>query len=444
MAGRVLIITYEFPPRGGVCSVRTSKTVKYLPRFGWEPVVLTVLDTPSNLTDTALVEELAEDLQVHRSYSIEPTRLLRAMKRFLARSSDTETEGASNSDILYSYTGLPLGTIEKIKAFAIPDEKIGWYPFALASSLATIRKTGAEVIFSTAPPFTTHLIAAACKRLSGLPWACEFRDPLVDYTRAEPPIAIRKRIDCCLESYMLHRADAVICTTQETADGFKQRYADIGEERYHVITGGFDRDDFAWSPPLEEKFTMTWIGTMFGSRLPQALFTTVRDMLHDGSLSPVDFKLSIVGTMDVESFRFVQDLGLEDIVELTGFVEHRESIRRMQASHLLLVKLGKGKESEIIYPAKIFEYFASRRPILALVHEGATADLIRRMGAGTVIKPDDKTAIRDAILDNYSRFKRGCMSTMGDIDMIAEFDKEMLSGKLAHIFDLITGREEAG
>lgn len=438
-----MFIAYEFPPMGGVSSIWAAKYVKYLPSFGWEPVVVTVRDAPTNLLDPGLSGELPPATRVERPFSLEPTRLIRSLRRLREYCAGNRGEGEPEG-LVYSYTGLPFRSLAKIRALFVPDEKIGWFPFALASCLKAVTETGARVVFSTAPPFTTHLIAAACKRITGLPWICEFRDPWVDYTLAEPPTPINKRINRLLEGFMVRGADAIVCAMRGIVDGFEERYPDVPGQRYNVITGGYDPEDFPEpAPPLEERFTMTWIGTMYGDRCPRGLFAALRDMIAEGVIEAGECTLRVVGTMDVEALEALRDAGLDDILELTGFVEYRESLDRMRSSHLLLMQLGKGRESEMVYTGKMFEYFASRRPILAFAEGGATSKLIAEVGAGTTVSPDNLQAIRGEVLRHYSRYKRGEEETVGDPGMISAFDKRELTGQLARLMDGLANGKRA-
>ncbi len=434
-ARRVLVLSYEFPPMGGIGSIRTSKTVKYLPEFGWEPVVITVRDAPTNLADGSLEEGLNEDLIISRSYSIEPTRALQALRKIKPGKKTGQSE-----NVLYSYSRLPFQTINTIKELMIPDEKIGWFPFALYSAIRAARETSASMIFSTAPPFSTHLIAYALKSATKLPWVCEFRDPMSDYVFSQQPTRARKWADRRLEESIVKRADAVTCAMGGLVDIFRHRYQDIEENRFHTITGGYDPDDFADTVPLEKYFTMTWSGTMFSDLFPRTLLKVLRDMLDEGSISIKDCVFRIVGTMDMEAYKAISALELEGLLELTGFEDHRESIRLARSSHLLLMQLGGVKRSELIYPGKMFEYLASRRPVLTLAYEGSAARLIRDLGAGTVVEPDDAQGIRDAILFYYDQYKHGCVAEVGNRERTGTFDKRVQTERLARVFDSLANR----
>lgn len=435
-ARRALVIAYEFPPMGGIASVWKAKYVKFLPRFGWEPLVVSVRDAPTNIPDRGLMDDLPPELQVVRTFSLEPTRLVRMLKRW--RGADTGEEGRSgeNKSVVFSYTGLPFDVVAKIKAFFIPDEKIGWLPFALPAALRLIRERSPQVIFSSSPPFTAHVVAMACKRITGLPWVCEFLDPWVDYTHFKPLTPLNAWADLRLEKAMVGGADAVIGAMPGIVEGFRSRYRDVGEDRYHVITYGFDPSDYAGEVELPERFTLTWIGSVFAGRSPVGLVAAVRKLLEEGKVSPADFRLSFVGTMDRESLKMVSEAGIDEVLETAGFVTYRESIRRMRSSHLLTFQLAEGRDTRFVYTGKMFEYFGARRPILALAGEGATRELIEELGAGVAVDPLDVEGICDAIMGFIARFRAGDEMWV-DNPRLEDFDRERETGMLAAIFDSI-------
>jgi glycosyltransferase involved in cell wall biosynthesis len=431
-AKKALIIAYEFPPVGGIASVWRAKYVKFLPHFGWEPLVVSARDIPTNIPDRTLLAELPPQLTVVRTFSLEPTRLVRFMKRLRAGGEDLEAADKEQGKVLFSYTGLPFDLVAKIKAFFIPDEKIGWFPFALAAALRLIREHSPQVIFSGSPPFTAHLVAMACKRITGLPWVCEFIDPWVDYTHFKPLSWFNKKADLILERSIVRNADAVIGAFPGIVEGFESRYGDVEKSRYKVITYGFDPADFTEEVTLRDGFTVTWIGSAFGGRSPRGLIEAVRRLLDQGRITPADFRLSFVGTMDVGTLKAVKEAGIDEVVEMTGFVTYGESIRYMRSSHLLALQLAEGRDSRMVYTGKMFEYFGSRRPILALAGEGATKTIIEETGAGVVVEPSDVEGIADALRYYLSRYRAGD-GLWVDNPRLDEFDREKQTAGLAGI-----------
>jgi glycosyltransferase involved in cell wall biosynthesis len=436
---KALFIAYEFPPMGGIASVWKTKYAKFLPSLGWEPVIISVRGAPTTIPDPGLEEDLPQGLSIRRTFSLEPTRLIRQIKKCQAKRRGERVSGKGPRSIVFSYTGLPFDLVATIKAFFIPDEKIGWLPFALPAAVKAAREPDVKVIFSSSPPYTAHLVALACKRLTGLPWVCEFIDPWVDYTHFKPLTPLNQWINRWLEGCIVRHADAVVAAMPGIVDGFKSRYKDVSVERYHVITYGYDPDDFSREVGLNKEFTITWIGSVFGDRSPQGLLKAVRGLLDGGDIDPNNFRLSFVGTTDVASYRLIKDSGIDEVVEMTGFVSYKESIEKMRSSHLLAMQLAPGRDTEFVYTGKMFEYFGAGRPTLALAGEGATKKLIEKLSAGVVVAPYDVEAICEAILYYYTLYRAGEEFSVDHPDIPELFEREKQTARLASIFDEVSG-----
>jgi len=434
-----LFIAYEFPPMGGIASLWKTKYVKFLPAYGWEPVIISVREVPTNIPDPELGNDLPPNLLIRRTFSLEPTRLVRQVKKWRGKLRNKGDDALNVGSIVFSYTGLPFDVVTKIKALFIPDEKVGWLPFALPAAVKAARDPGIKVIFSSSPPYTAHLVALACKRITGLPWVCEFIDPWVDYTHFKPLTPFNQWMNRWLEGCIVRNADAVVAAMPGIVDGFKSRYKDVQAERYHVITYGYDPADFRGEVKLNKEFTITWIGSVFGGRFPRGLIEAVRGLLDEGKIDPSDFKLSFVGTTDVASYRMIEQAGIDEVMEMTGFVSHKESIKKMRSSQLLVMQLAPGRDTEFVYTGKMFEYFGAGRPTLALAEEGATKELIEKLNAGKVVNPDNVEAIREAILYYYALYKAGEDFRFDHPDIAELFDREKQTAMLAEIFDEVSG-----
>ncbi len=433
---RVLILAYEFPPMGGIPSIRIAKYCKFLPECGWEPAVLTVRDAPTRLQDWSLMNYLPPGISVYSSFSLEPTRLVRWVKQ-IARTGRADSSDRDAGQSISSYTGLSFKVSSKIKALMLPDEKIGWLPFAARVGLKSIRETKPEVIFSTSPPNTTHLVALALKKLSGIPWVCEFRDPWTDMPHYKPTTVLNRRLFEHMERFVVLGADSIVCAMPELANILEARYGAAESGKFSVITNGFDAEDFASEVPLEGRFTITWIGSVYGDLYPGAMIEAARRLVKSGKIPSEDLSIRFVGTMDVESRRALDRAGL-DFVEMVGFVEHEKCLEYMRSSHLLALKLAEGDMSSMLYTGKMFEYFGSRRPILAMVGEGSTAKLISDLGAGVVTGPEDITGISEALLHYYFMYQNGGVPALDNPDIRCLFESKNLTVKLAQVLEGVT------
>ncbi|MBC7230309.1 MAG: hypothetical protein H5T74_07970 [Actinobacteria bacterium] len=435
---KVLFIAYEFPPMGGITSVWATKHVKYLRAHGWEPVVVTVRDAPTSIPDRSLERDIPRDVAVYRTFSLEPTRLIRLARRLKSALSRSKADGQGGR-IIYSYTGLPLPLLAKLKALFVPDEKVGWFPFALAAALKAVRKHDPLAIFTTTPPYTTNLVGMACSALTGLPWACEFQDIWIDNPQEMPQGDINRRLLMFLERMMLRRAGAVICAMPWQMRWFEESLGPAAAGKCRLITYGFDPDDFEGEVALEERFTITFTGKLYRDRYPAALLRALEDLIEKGRVGEDEIRLRYIGPLDVDSHRAFAQEKLGSLIEVSGYVDHDECLKLMRSSHLLLLQLAEGDMSRKIYTGKMFEYFGARRPILALVGEGVTKELIEELGAGVAVDPGDVEGIGEAILDFIRRFRAGDELWV-DSSRLEEFNRARQAGELAAVLDGLTRR----
>jgi len=215
---------------------------------------------------------------------------------------------------------------------------------------------------------------------------------------------------------------------------FKRTMGEGIEAKCHLITYGYDPQDYDGPWEQGERFTMTFAGKVYAGTYPAALHAAVRRLVETGIVGEDDIRLRYVGTFDVESHSRLRNEGLGAVVELLGYVEHAQCLRMMRSSHLLLLHLAEGEMSRRFYTAKMFEYFGARRPILALVGEGATKELIEELGVGIVVDPRDVEGIGRAIMEYVSRFRAGDELWVEN-PRLDEFSRERQAGELAKILD---------
>lgn len=444
---KVLMIAYSFPPRGGSGVQRTVKFAKYLREFGWEPIILTVKNPPMDEPDRSLLEELPDDTKIFRTISIEPHRLFGnnshgsggngAPKTFSFRTKEGWRNIVSEElfHALISYIGTWL---------FIPDRLIGWFPFGIHGAVRITKKYIVDVVYSTSYPFTGHLIGYVLKRTIGIPWIADFRDPwthdvLLNQHRSKQ----RQGIDELIERNFLASADKVVVTCRPLIRLFLEKHSTIDSHKFVEITNGFDPDDFdsiSNTSNFTGKLVITYTGRFNGAKTcSPAFFEAVKMIIDEKAKFANTIQVVIVGAFREDSRRVVRALGLENVVNFVGYVGHRESIRYMLKSDMLLLTLNNGPGCDVTYPGKLFEYLAARKPILALVTEGATAELVRSMQAGIVVPPDDVLAIRDAIYHLYQRHMQGNLKLKSPV-ALDMFDRRNLTRALADCLDELTER----
>jgi glycosyltransferase involved in cell wall biosynthesis len=285
-----------------------------------------------------------------------------------------------------------------------PDLSVGWLPTALVAALRAVRRYGCDAIFSSAPPWTSHLIAALAKRITRVPWVADFRDPW----RANPcrriPYASVDRFDAWLEECTVHQADWVICNSETARREFTVRYPHLAG-RFVTVPNGFDPEDFQHLTPHRpvgnDRLVITHAGVFYGPRRPDAIFQALRLLREEGSLKREPC-LQLLGPGDCDGvplYEIARRYGVEGQLLLPGEVPHRKALETMRGSDVLLLVGFDGEGASLQIPAKLFEYLGVGRPVLALAPQAsAIADVIRQSRIrGEICNPDDPAQAAAAI-----------------------------------------------
>jgi glycosyltransferase involved in cell wall biosynthesis len=282
---KVLIISYYFPPSGGPGVQRVLKFVKYLPEFGWQPVVLTVKDGDFPARDESLLNEIPKDVKVFRTDIFEPYnyyRKLTGRKKGQAIDVDNIEKGSKKrfSDRISEF----------IRAtFFIPDARRGWKKYAVKEGKKIIDTEKPDLIFSSSPPYTCALIAMELKKYAGkkgrkIPWVSDLRDAWTDYLTTPNRWFLPKKIDKKYERTSLDKADVLTIVASGMKDDFDKKYPQISKKtKYVLLRNGFDSDDYKnaqYENKTNEKFTVVYTGSMYGKRNPYYFLDTVAELVN--------------------------------------------------------------------------------------------------------------------------------------------------------------------
>lgn len=395
---------------------RALKFTKYLPEFGFIPYVLTVRNRSVGVVDATLRAQVPSGTRVIETFSAEH-RVLRAPRLL----------GVDPRWIL------------------LPDIHIGWFPFAVREGLRVVRQEGIDLILASAPVFTGFLVGHQVKRRSGLPLVLDFRDPWTQNVFTSYPTRLHRNIEQRMERAVVNAADHIIVTTDAMRGALIESYPSI-ESRSTVIPNGFDADDFSGLQHGESQdhFTMTYAGRLYGPRTATPFLRALRQALELSAALRSKLRVVFVGPIDRRAQRVVRELALDDVVDLRGFVPHRESLQLMVSSHVLLLLMGQEEGMDdshrtMMVPGKTFEYLAARRPILAVVPEGSVAALVREEQAGVVVPPYDERGIRDAILRMFDEWQAGALRP--HCADLSRFDRKASAARLASILEALVHPE---
>lgn len=353
---KVLIITYYWPPSGGAGVQRWLKFSKYLPQYGWEPVILTVDPqfAAYPAIDASLEKDVPDHIKVYRTKATDWFRLYRNDK------SKVPSAGfAINMDNSLK------GKISRFIRgnFFIPDPRRGWNKFAIRKACEIIVSLKINHIVTTSPPHSTQLIGLYLKkRFPGIIWVSDLRDAWTDiyYYKLFYPSRISAAIDAGYERKVLRNADRIITVGKNLAKTFASRIKDAGT-RIQIIPNGYDEEDFEGvEMVLPDRFTITYIGTMSEAYPMDALIEALSGIEKTGH----DFLFRFVGNIPVNlKTKIRASIGREK-TEFVPYSEHPEAIRSMASSSLLLLVVPLTESNKVITPGKLFEYIATGKPVL--------------------------------------------------------------------------------
>ncbi|HEX9653125.1 MAG TPA: glycosyltransferase family 4 protein [bacterium] len=441
---KVLIVTYYFPPAGGAGVQRTLKFVKYLRDFGWEPVVLTARNADYPAYDPSLEAEIPEGVKVYRSGIFEPYWFYR---KLTGRGADESTDIATLTLDNARQRKLGERVSEWVRAAVfVPDARIGWYAFANRVGKRVAEKEKIDVILSSAPPYTTHLIGLRLHRATGLPWVADFRDSWIGWVSApqwRPKLS--RALEWRMERAVLQKADTIITVSRGVEDDLLGRHPQLRDGRWRFLPNGYDAADFhgVTPAPRGNKIVITYAGSMYGARNPEYLLQAL-ELLQKDQPQVVDrLRVRLVGRIGEPIAARMRSSSVYHIFEMVPYVTHRESLSYLLGSDVLLLIIDDAPASSGILTGKLYEYIGAGKPILALAPEGEAADLIRKYKLGWAVPPKDSAAILKVlheIVDHRGREKEppqvgGALGT--------RFERRNQTGELARILDELIGAQRA-
>lgn len=400
---RVLIITYYWPPSGGSGVQRWLKMSKYLPEYGWQPVIYTTENAEYPIIDHSLEKDIAPNIEVIRRPITEPYS---AYKKFLGINKDEtvkmgfiqEKEKDKNwkSDLSLWVRG----------NFFIPDARCGWVKPSVKYLKEYLNEHPVDAIISTGPPHSMHLIAMRLKEELGLPWIADFRDPWteIDYYNDLHLTAWADRKHHRLEREVLTKADKVVTVAPDGA----RRLGRLGNRNVRTIYNGFDRDDDTQTPVnLSEQFTITYLGVLSKIQNPSNLWQALAELIKEDGGFDKSLKINMIGQIDSAVVSSINENGLTQHVAYSPYMPHDQVSAVHRSSTLLLLLLMPDSEPRAkgLLTGKLFEYMASGRPILCIGPEdGDAARILRETGAGQTVSFGNKEKMKEALKNLYQRY----------------------------------------
>ena len=457
----VLFISYYFPPIGGAGVQRSAKFVKYLPERDWRPIVLTVRpDDYSTQREFKMDGSLSKDVEgrceVHRTRDYEPRRLRRVLEKLhLFR--------------LFWFLLYP----------AFWEKEFFWALCAIPRAVRIIREQRPSAIYTSSAPYSLIVVGFILRLWTRVPWVADLRDLWTQDSLLTWPSRLHYRATVAAERFMLRRADTVIANTPLAAQRMRELLGPACAGRVVAIPNGYDEEDIpkgSPSPQNGKPLTITHVGTFHdlratpdgdasrswmrrladcmsyqpfaldhSMRTPKALLEGLKILLDRDAELRGKILLCFIGYLHEGWRAMIKDLGLEDCVATPGYVPHSEAMALLgEADVLFCVQVGFEDRAKAVpyVPAKLYEYMATGKPILAPIVEGDTKDVLLRSGLGVLADPVNPEDVARALLDLVKQHRKGAVQVRPNPDFIRRFERKELTRQLGQILDAARGRAQ--
>jgi glycosyltransferase involved in cell wall biosynthesis len=405
---KVLIITYYFPPCGGIGVLRCLKLAKYLREFGWEPIIYTAKDAHYPTYDDSNNKDIPENITILRQPIFEPYTFY---KKF------TKQAPTANANNALVATDQPRDWKHKLSVwirsnFFIPDARAFWIRPSVKYLLQWLKENPVDAILSDGPPHTNTLIACYVSQATGIPWLMDFQDPWtqVDYYQRLSLTTWADRKHRRLEQLALQTAQKTTIASPQ----WKKDLEQIGGKNVDVWYWGYDEADFAKvSSQPDQKLTITHAGLLGDDRNPIVLFEAVADLCKElGKSFEEVIEIQLIGQVDAWVVQTYQQAGIEKVVRLIPQVNRDKALQYVLNSQILLLLLNQAHNAMGRIPGKLFEYLAAQRPIICLGLPQSDVDMIlQSTQAGQTFTYTDKENLKLALKNYYEIFRtKGCIT----------------------------------
>lgn len=405
---------------GGV--QRTLKFAKYLLKYDWQPVVLTINPKKYFAIDEYLLEEALESGII------------------------IERTGKSELNLSKIVTRVPKERFRKLRSriaqfFFIPDTKRFWRKKALKKIDKIWDKYGGfKLVFATAPPYTDFLIGQEVKRKYKIPLVIDYRDAWVDSPVLNfYPTPLHKKANENLERKVIKDANIVITTNRRVKEMILSRYENINYNDVKIFSHGYDNEDFEIAKtkklPLTNKFRITYSGSFY-TRNPKFYFNAIRKFLDKYPETKGKVEFLFLGIFTKELLNLVKNLNIQDVVNLPGYVNHFECVKYLLASDVLFLLVSRGEKEDAAMPGKVGEYIGSRKNIIACIPDGVTKKLLEKYNAIKFVPDENPEMISDAMYEYFRLWEANKMPVASE-EMVRIYDRKAITGELAKEFNYL-------
>lgn len=423
---RVLIITYYWPPSGGSGVQRWVKFSKYLPSQGWQPVIY----TPENPDMPSIDQSLYSDIPGEAEIIKRPITEIYSIYRRISGNKGSGEVNPINSQKKTLKQKLMLAIRGNL---FIPDPRISWLRPSVRFLKKYLREHPVDVIVSTGPPHSMHLIAREVSKATGIPWVADFRDPwtrMFYFKHLALSDWARKKHEK-LEKMVLDDASAVVAVSPLVQEEFKT----MTGNRIELVTNGYDPEDFGQVVEPDGYFNIVHTGLFASDGNPETLWKVLSDLCREDARFADQLRIRLVGKNDTMILDSIHTAGLErNLVDL-GYRDHTVAVREQMGSTMLILPLRKEPEYRATLPGKLFEYLGSQRPVLGIGQtDGAMARILADTGAGETFEWDDEAGIRAYVLKRWEKFLAGDDDSVPD-NNIEQYSRKATARKMAALLE---------
>lgn len=414
MVKRVLMVAFHFPPQRGSSGIqRTLQFVRHLPALGWQPLVLSAAPCAYEANSPEQLGDIPDTAVVRRAFALDSARHLAFKGRYLGWT-------------------------------ALPDRWVSWLLGAIPAGLALVRRHRPQVLWSTYPIASAHLIGLVLQRLTGLPWIADLRDPMID--ASHPAGRARRAAARWIEARTVQRCSVAVCTTPGAVRSYRARYPDLPPQRFRLIENGYDEAGFAGvvpAPRAPGPLRLLHSGIVYPSeRDPGPLFAALATLQARGRIDASSFRLVLRAAVHEDHLAcLAHEHGVAELVELAPPLPYRAALAEMLGADALLVLQATNCNDQV--PAKLYEYLRARRPLLALTDAaGDTAALLSGCGIDTVAPLDDAAAIARE-LERFLALLAHGRAPLAPEATVSACERGARATQLAGLLDEVTGARHA-
>ncbi|MCH2196017.1 glycosyltransferase [Kordia sp.] len=423
MAKKVVIITYYWIPAGGPGVQRWLKFVKYLRNFDIEPILFVPKNPSYPMIDETFSADIPEDVTIIKQPIFEPYKFAEI---FSKKKSKTISKGIIANE--------KQSFVEKLLLyirgnFFIPDARKYWVKPSVKFLKKYLKDNNIDAVVTTGPPHSLHLIGLQLRRELNIKWLADFRDPWTSIGYHEKLRLTKKSHQKHLqfESEVLQTADQVVTTSFTT----KEEFSALTNQPIEVITNGYDVEKYT-PTPMDEKFTISHIGSLLSERNPLILWEVVEELVQEDQDFAKDVQLQFAGVVSEDIQSVIRETGLEKYTTYFGYVSHQRALQLQRASQLLLVIEIDAEKTKGIIAGKLFECMAAERPIIGLGPKDADiAKIIQETNTGTYFLYTEKEKLKTQIAAYYEAYKQQKLnvSAIG----LQQYSRKALTQKLAEV-----------